>query len=314
MRTRVALLLWLLPAAAFGQSAGTISISESSDLLNGGKNDQIINIAECKGTPTRDAISLSWTLSAITASDIFYKVWAMTEACPGAGDAVPTDAVELTNGFQAIGGSTTGIWPPTGNIDVVADIIAPLQLNACDTTTNINLCVTVYDSGQGATVQAERATAALKLDATPPAAPVISRVDSGDSALTVYWDPGTGGGTVGSWAATATPVAPDATHTDCSAGGTAGSCTVTVASQHSCRIEGLTNGACYDVAVAGTSGTLNPGPASQIFPGTPYMVEDFWRRYAAAGGREQGGCGGSAGLLALLVLAPLAPRLRRRRP
>jgi hypothetical protein len=324
MRTRVALLLCLSslpPSAALAQTAGVISIAETSDTQDGGQNDGVINIAECTGlsqggaTLTPTALNLTWLLSGIPAAGTYYKVYATTQACPTSTFTPSTDIVDLTNGFQLTNGQS-GSWPPTGNIQAVSEILVPLALDACavsTTVTNVNLCVTVYDSGQASVQDGSKATAVLVLDTRLPATPAITEVTPGDSALTVRWTAGTGGPTVSYFTVTATPVAPDATHTNCTAGGAPGSHTVTGAGATSYRLGGLTNGACYDVTVSATSEALNPGAPSAAVPGSPVPVDDFWRLYQAAGGREQGGCGGSTGLLAFLALAPLAPRLRRRR-
>lgn len=306
MRTRAALLLCLLPTVALAQN---ITFSESSDLRNGGRNDQIINIAECLGTPTRDVISLSsWTLSGTPVQGTRYKVYATTESCPTPTGTFPTNIVELTNGFQQTNGSPAGSLSTT--IDVRGKIIEGLNLGACATTTTVNLCVTVYEASSETVVNIN-ATAQLKVDLDVPAAPTDVVVGIGDGRLHVSWSPGSGG-TVGATAYTAVAT-PAAAQTGCNAGGTPGSCTTTGGT--SCDISGLTNNACYEVTVSARSETLNTGPASDPpVLGIPLPVEDFWRRYLDAGGREQGGCGGSAGALALLALAPLAPRLRRRRP
>ncbi|HSB20862.1 MAG TPA: fibronectin type III domain-containing protein [Anaeromyxobacteraceae bacterium] len=324
MRTRVALLLCLSslpPSAALAQTAGVISIAETSDTQDGGQNDGVINIAECSGvnqdgailTPT--ALNLTWLLSGVPAAGTYYKVYATTQACPTSTFTPSTDIVDLTSGFQLTNGQS-GSWPPTGNIQAVTEILVPLTVGCAvsTTVTNVNLCVTVYDSGQASVQDGAKATAVLVVDTRLPATPAITSVTPGDSALTVRWSAGTGGPTVSYYTVTATPVPPDASHTNCNPGGAAGSHTVTGAGSTSYRLGGLTNGACYDVTVTATSDALNPGTPSAAVPGSPVPVDDFWRLYQAAGGREQGGCGGSAGMLALLALVPLARRLRRRRP
>jgi hypothetical protein len=305
MRTRAALLLCLLPSFALGQ---VITISESSDTRNGGRNDGVINLAECRVTPTPDEITLTWTLDQAPASDTWYKVYAMKETCPAADGTVPAGAIDLTVDFQATQGSTSGQWPQgIDKIDVVADILGPLSV-VCGTTIDINLCVTVYDNVKQK-VLAAHAQATLPVDGTVPAAPIDVVVGTGDGRLHVSWTGGSGGATAATYTATATPAA---AQQGCNAGGAPGSCTTSGGT--SCDISGLTNSACYDVSVTARSAILNTGPASDAVLGIPLPVEDFWRRYLGAGGREQGGCGGSADLLALLALAPLASRLRRRRP
>jgi titin len=318
MRIRAAVLLCLSclsPSAALAQSAGVIAITETSDTQNGGQNDGVINIAECSGsvsTPT--GLNLTWLLSTVPAAGTTYKLYATTQDCPSSTSPPPsTGIVFLTTTSQQTGGLQNGSWPLTGNIQAVTEILVPLGVSCAvsTTVTNVNLCVSVYD---GSSVVDVHAGGTLVLDTRKPAIPTVTSVTPGDSALTVRWSAGSGGPTVTYFTVTATPVAPDATHTNCNAGGAPGSHNVTGAGATSYRLGGLTNNACYDVTVTATSDVLNTGDASAPVAGTPVPVDDFWRHYRDAGGREQGGCGGSAGLLALLALAPLAPRLRRRRP
>jgi uncharacterized protein (TIGR03382 family) len=85
------------------------------------------------------------------------------------------------------------------------------------------------------------------------------------------------------------------------------------------RVSGLTNGVAYTVrALAFTSTDADIRNQSATYTQaagtfTPQQFDDFWTRYQAAGGREQGGCGaGGAGALSPLLLA-LALLWRRRR-
>ncbi|HEY7724464.1 MAG TPA: hypothetical protein VH880_03970 [Anaeromyxobacteraceae bacterium] len=307
MRTRAALLLCLAPALAAAQTAGSINITESSDTANGGVNDRVVNIAECLGYNDRtgatldaDTLALAWTLTAVPVATTFYKVYATTQACPTPSTTPATGIVDLTNGFQATNGSQTGSWPLSGAIDIYVEILLPLGLGGCTATSNVNLCVTVYDAGQS-TVQDVKASAVLKVDHDVPAAPIDVSVSPGDSALNVSWAAGAGGAAAASsFTATAT-----------SGAGAAESCTVTGGGSTSCRIDGLVNGEVYNVVVVAFSDSENPSAESEAVPGVPESVDDFWRLYRAAGGREPGGCaGGAAGAPALLALLALARRRR----
>jgi hypothetical protein len=307
MRTRAALLVCLLPTFVSAQSAGAINITESSDTSNGGLNDRVVNIAECKGhndqtgaTLAADTLTLAWALTAVPVSTTFYKVYATTQACPTPSSTPASGIVELTNGFQATNGAQTGTWPLAGSIDIRVDVLVPLGLGACAATSNVNLCVTVYDSGQ-VTVQDVKAAAVLVVDHDVPAAPIDVSVSPGDSALNVSWAAGAGGtAAASSFTATAT------------AAGSSGSCSQTGGGSTSCRIGGLVNGEVYSVVVVAYSDSENPSVESAAATGSPQPVDDFWRHYRAAGGREPGGCaGGAAGAPALLALLALARRRRR---
>jgi hypothetical protein len=318
MRTRAALLLCLasLPPAALAQTTTGVTISETSDTDNGGKIDGVLNIAECRGQNqdgvvlTDTKLSFQWTLSSVPVSNTFYKVFATTQACPVAGGTTPTTGiVDLTSGFQPTNGSQTGTWPPSGTLSAKSAITSKLAID-CTVTTNINLCVVVFDSNQ-TSIQDPKASAILKVDADLPGTPIVTDVRPGDSALVIHWT--AGAGTVDAYRYVATATAGGHATRTCDAN-TTGSTT--------CRISNLDVGFQYDVAVQGFSLSNNPSavspPNSFCEPAgancTPVIVDDFWRHYANAGGQERGGCGGAAGGLALLALAPLAPRLRRRRP
>lgn len=324
MRTRAALLFCLLPSVALGQSAGSLTVAETSDTDNGGQNDGKINIAECSGTSqdgttlTPTALNFTWTLDATPAPVSKYKLYATYDSCPTGTSSPPTNSYFLTpDSGEDTGGAVGGRWPTTGNLFFITDIRTPLnalggtQIDCAPSTTvtNVHLCVSVLEGGAEVNVHAG---GTLVVDTRLPATPAITSVEPGDSALTVHWSAGAGGPTVTYYTVTATPVAPDANHLNCNAGGAPNGHNVSGPGPY--RLDGLTNDACYDVRVSATSEVLNAGDASDPVPGTPRLVDDFWRRYAAANGREQGGCGGGAGALALLALAPLAPRLRRRRP
>lgn len=316
MRSRYAPILYLLlPAAALAQTAGSVVFNESSDTNNGGVSDGVINIAECLGTPSLDTISPNWLLSAAPAADTTFEIWATPQACPTK-DVTPTNFVKLTSSPQPTNGAQSGSWSTLSGsgIDVRGSIILPLAVD-CGASTNINICVAV---SSGNTVADQTARATLKVDASKPAAPSGVTVTVGDGALNVSWSVGSGGSAAPtSYTATASPVGAGAG--TCSAatasGPTQESCTVNGSGSTSCRIDGLTNNACYAVTVQAISAIKNPSANSQPAYGMPAPVDDFWRHYLNAGGREEGGCGsGGAGLFALLAALPLLPRLRRRNP
>lgn len=81
------------------------------------------------------------------------------------------------------------------------------------------------------------------------------------------------------------------------------------------EITGLTNGVDYFVRASQTDLAGNVSDFSAEVPGTPVEVQDFWERYEAAGGTDQGGCaaGGGAGLTMGAALAGVALWLASRR-
>jgi len=316
MRTRVALLacLTLVPAVALGQAAGAVTITESSTSSLGGLSDGIINIAECNGTVTGDSVTLQWNLAlAPTPTSAFYKIYATTGSCPAQGASPPADSDSIraiTSSFQAIS-VQAGNW--TTPISVRDALAMPLKLS-CQAAATITFCVTVFDTNDAnAKVQGTyNATGSMVVDVSAPGQPTGVVTASGDGALTVAWTAGSG--TATNWAVTATPGGADSAQ-GCTGGGVAASQSCNGSSTSSCRITGLTNDACYTVTVQGFSSSNNPSPISAAATGIPRPVQDFWERYQAQGGREQGGCStGAASGLALLALAALAPRLKRRRP
>ena len=65
------------------------------------------------------------------------------------------------------------------------------------------------------------------------------------------------------------------------------------------------------MTVSALSAAGNPSAESNALLGTPIPADDFWDRYSAAGGQEEGGCAtGAAGPLALLGLAAAFARRR----
>lgn len=316
MRTRTALLACLLGLPpTLAHAIGTVTVTETSDADLGGLSDEVINIAECDGTVSTDTVSLAWTYGAVPGPNTYYHLFAQTSST--------CNLTETAGKFEItpVGGDPTG-GTATGSLafslNVFTDLIEPLDLaGTCSASgATIYFCVVVVDGASSSTVvEAANATGGIRVDTTRPARPTSVSAQVGDGALTAAWVAGTGGATVASWVARANPVDPDATHTDCSAGGQAGARECPGVGATSCRITGLTNGACYDVTVQAISVIDNPSLASDPIPGSPRPVQDFWERYRAQGGLEEGGCGtGSATGLALLALAAVAPRLLRRRP
>lgn len=308
MRTRALLLLCplaVVPALGRAQTtAGTMTLFETNVAGGGGRNDKVINIAECSGNG--DTLQLDWTVSGTWGSTwSTYRLFATT-----ASDCTSATTNLLASDVAVSANSPTGT---VAGVDVRTKITSPFSVSCSGTPpTNIRLCASVYDTS-GAAVGAT-ATMLVTFDFARPDPPLGVGATPGDGALNVSWTGATtGAATATSFTATATAVAP-ATGQTCNAGGASGgSCSVTGGT--SCRISGLTNFACYQVTVVGYSDSNNASDPSAAAPGVPLPVDDFWKHYQDAGGREQGGCGlGGDGPLALLALLPLLARLRRRDP
>ncbi len=84
-------------------------------------------------------------------------------------------------------------------------------------------------------------------------------------------------------------------------------------------LSGLTNGACYDVAVAAVYPDSTVGYTTTVVTRAPIEIFDYWRLYHTAGGNDSGGLhcqasGGGLAPLAMVLAALLILRTRRRRP
>jgi hypothetical protein len=294
MGIRTALPICLLALTPLGARGATLTVTEASTFDSGGASDEVINIQECLGNAS-SSLSLSWTIDALPVASTVYRTFVTKGACSDSTGLIQVGSDAATN--QLATGTQSGI-------SVRNDIISPLLTSSiscapASSTTALNLCVKTF---LGSADQSQTATTSLVLDTRVPAAPVNLAVDSGDTALAVRWTQGTNGAvTADSYTATAT----DGTNTF--------TCDSTVGSTTSCKITGLQNNVTYTVSVVARSAARNVSATSTTVTGTPIPVDDFWRTYRKAGGREEGGCGHpGAGLLGLLGLLPLA--LRRRTP
>jgi hypothetical protein len=286
------ILLACLACAPALASAQTVVVTESND------QDKIINIAECSNSPA-DRLAFVWSVAAAAPYDLYVSDQAN---CPAPGSTV--NGV-TTNAHTAT--VNTNIQQASYNQgDTASTLLSSVGIQCLGASATLFVCV--FTSGTNTN---PIATGSVPLDLVSPAAPVLVSVSGGDGSLTAVWTLGTGSadaGTTGSannFTVTATP-----------ADGSPGqrSTTFTGAGTTSGRVTGLINGVLYNVTVTALTIGSNPSPPSNELPGTPVVVNDFWRLYQNAGGREQGGCGtGAAGLAALLALAPLLWRKRRSR-
>ncbi|HZZ85552.1 MAG TPA: hypothetical protein VFE30_13520 [Anaeromyxobacteraceae bacterium] len=297
MVQRLAALLLLLPSLALADTAGTVTVSESND------SDNQISIAECNGS-TADTLSFSWTVSTsstIPSGNSFEFRVSDTSGCPLSSTTTTANTASITT--IASNGSASGTYSG----QAVSSLLHHSGLTfSCSVPATVFVCALITD-GAGATASA---VGTIALDAAIPPAPVVNTPSPGDNALNVSWTNGTtvaDGGTVGTAASYEVFVAPHGAAFPANP-----SVTVTSPST-SVRVGGLTNGALYDVVVYALSTGGNVSAASNIVSGTPIQVDDFWKSYKDAGGKETGGCShGSAGAIAL-VLAPLLLLARKRR-
>ncbi len=292
MAQRLALLAALLAGPSLA-TAQVITVTESND------QDRIINVAECSGQVT-DLLSFGWKVTTTTSST--FDLLASDQAnCP-----TPTSNSTTTAHTVTLQSGITGTT--LSNLVTASSVLSQISISCPGPATVVNFCVTPSGS---TTISA---TGSLSLDLQTPPAPVANPPTPGDSALNVSWSQGTGAADAGNAGAAASynvycDVSPAVSPI-------AKKCaSVTGAGTTSTRIGGLTDGTAYDIEVTALSEGGNESPRSNLVTGTPVAVEDFWRLYRDAGGREQGGCAsGTAGLAALLLMGPLVLRRRRRRP
>jgi hypothetical protein len=292
MRSRFALLLCIVPALALGQTT-TITVAETSDTNNGGRNDGIINKAECLGLS--DTFIFTWPALTSTGTSPSLTLWAQTSS-----DCTATSGTRFAILSAAAVSTTTSASNP-----VSANLLATkLSFSGCNTREVVTICANLYEGGTTTAAPLATIGGSIVLDGQVPAKPVITGITPGDGALNVSWSAGSNdGGVSKTYQATATPVT------------TGSPVRSSENSSLSARVDGLQAEADYNVTVVAFSEGGNPSLPSASVVGTPVRVDDFWRHYLGDGGREQGGCGhDGAGLLALLPMAALLPRLRRRAP
>ena len=289
----------LAPAVALGDS---LTIAESNNL------DNTINLAECNNTK-QDNLSFTWAVTGATLGGTFDLVVSNTSSCPDPSQNNSAKTQPIRLGLA----STVSSFPAAGDTPVnVSGLIRSLGYS-CDASapTTLVFCVRLNAAG---TVSTPVSTG-LTLDFAIPVAPEITSVAPAESGLVVNWTAGLGGadaGTSGSAVSFNLYCAPPGTDVN-TVTSTCG--TVSGAGSTQARASGLTNGVTYDVQVTSVSQGGNESTRSNTAQGTPQPVNDFWRTYRNAGGREGGGCAtGAAGLAALAALLPLAFRRRRRRP
>ncbi|GEJ55510.1 fibronectin type III domain-containing protein [Anaeromyxobacter diazotrophicus] len=293
MTRRLSVLACLACAPAL--AAAQVVVSEST-----GSGTVYINSGECNNAPA-DTLSLQWSVTTTAASYDLYV--SDTAGCPIPSTNTNTNA--HTNSF------VTGVASSSYTGITAATLLSKVPIQ-CTSTTNSVAYICVFAAGTNANSGSPLATGSVQLDLASPAKPNLLSLTPGDGSLNANWDLGTGSaaaGTIGSANSFRVHYAP--------ADGSAAQQyrEFTGASTRSGRVTGLTNNVPYTVTVTALTIGGNESLPSDPITGSPIPVDDFWRLYQNAGGREQGGCAsGAAGLAALVALAPLVLRRKRRRP
>jgi Synergist-CTERM protein sorting domain-containing protein len=293
-RSALFAVLLLAPSFAVAQAtpgAGAITVTESADPSE--VNPPYINIAECNGT-TADTLTYYWNPSLPGAS---YDIWIADQPTSTSSTCPPTSSSTVTVQSRKIDTVQSGTTNKTDD-QTVQTRLSQLSVSCTGNVTTVYLCMNV-----GGQTDQIAATGSLKLDLGVPSTPTSVNVVPGDTVLHVSWAAGSGGtGTTTGYRVFWGP------HN----GELSSSHDLTGSGTTSYDIGGLANNTDYDVQVSALSVGKNESDRSEIVPGTPIPVLDFWRLYKSDGGQEQGGCaGGAAGLVALLALLPLALRRRR---
>ncbi len=292
---RALLLAVLAPAlAARAQTTGQITFTPTA-----------IGVAGCDPANAQ-TLTLAFTpqlASGVTLSGGIYRVFATDTAPTTAtnGISVCKTASDTSSHAAQIGPDVTATTTTPQSIDVNASDVVAASGATCAQTTDKTIYVCVHYLPTGTTVPVGSATGTIIFSVQKPAKPTGVVVEPADGALVVSWSAPSN---ATEYVVHADPV---------TAGADVSHETGRVTSTSDQRIAGLVNGVTYDVTVVAYSAGGNASDPSDPVPGTPQPVDDFWDRYRAAGGREQGGCAsGPAGLLGMLLAAAALARAGRK--
>ena len=295
--------LLLAPSMALAQStpaAGSVTIVESADP---NENPPFINIAECDST-TADTLTYHWQVSSFAGGGT-YELWIADQPSTSTTCPAQTSTTLTVHSQQIVRDlAATAASESFKDTATAGQRLAQIGVSCTGTATLFYLCVNFTPASGTQVVNA--ASGSPKIDLGLPPTPGNVSLTPGDSVLHVSWAAGSGGtGTTDGYRV----------HWGPHNGTLSNPHDLTGSGTTSFDIGGLQNDTEYDVQVSALSPGKNESPASTIASGSPVFVNDFWRLYRQAGGREQGGCAaGAGGLLALFALVPLAWRWRRRRP
>lgn len=286
-------LLLLLPLAAFGQTSAT----EPFVLQVNGVSEVIIYPETCSQT-----LLGKWFSTATQPACDPMKLWATTGECgdtPGASDVRFNDVpvTSLVNGsgefsirVSTLPGFKDAATPCGGSpFELTHKICGALSLS------------TGFDCTFTTTRSVLRATPAnLIYDTEPPPTPTLDGVSELDRALQIWFTATDGVVAVEVWIRAEGET--DWTYVGDSS-----------AASGSARIQDLTNGVLYEVAVYALDAAGNASEASNVLSGRPRLTQGFWAAYQAAGGGDQG-CGSSAtGFAAPIIWLALLALSRRKR-
>ncbi len=310
MRRAFLLVALALPALASAQSAGQITFQDDT-----GGTVRWINAFQCDAANAAE-ITLAWTIQLNSSTPQFpgtgqYQVYASNVSSSGDCTGNPVGPpVTITSAADVT---------MTGQVHSASEFVTDASLSC----TSLTIGTSIYVCVQGTSgTSFGTARGVLTLATTPPGAPTLDSVTSGDEALNVRWTAPASSTTVPAAfdyrvvAQSCTPVDADGT---CAAGSTPDSrdpaehsAGEIQATEH--RLTGLVNEVTYAVTVYARSEPGNEGTGSSTKDGTPHHVADFWEYYKALGGKEEGGCAsGPAGAFALIGAAALLAARRRRK-
>jgi uncharacterized protein (TIGR03382 family) len=280
LRALRALALGLLPSLALAQTSAVIL------------NTKQVNQADCAGT---GSVIVTWTTTFTSGSGDTVRVSAAS-SCP---TTAPTE-----NGSGTLGADVTLFQNTQSQSFSIASIQSAVTASCTNVNdTAVNVCV-YHIAGGGTGISTFVGNATFTFQTAVPPAPANVSAGAANAAIEVSYGAGTKGGNYNADTVTyAVEWAPQGSTTFTRTGETTAT---------TLRVGGLTNGVTYDARVVPFSSAGNEGPVSATVSATPDDFLDYWSRYKADGGREEGGCGsGGTGALAPLLLA-LAVLLRRR--
>jgi len=286
-RAAIPVLALLASAPAAAQTSITLNIS--------GESAVTVNKDDCAAN-----LTVNWTVATGGAAGCSNLVaWVTKTATCG---TAPTTE-DLTLGSVA---STT--WPVqgTGSFPLAVSDLPVFNGTTCpvlNVEETMRVCAyATYASFSGCSQTLEAKPGSpptITYDAKPPAAPSITRVVPQDGALQIFF-------TAPSDAATVIVL-----YTSDPSGAYDYGPEVAT-SNESVRVEGLTNGTTYAVALLAEDAAGNRSTASEAASGTPVPSYGFFTTYRNMGGTEQGCAAAPAGACPLLALGWLARRRRRR--
>jgi uncharacterized protein (TIGR03382 family) len=281
-----AAILFLVPSLALAQTAAvTVQPSE-------------LNRDAC--TAGTSSLTVTWSFSGAAAGNT-YRLTGQS-SCP--------TTPPVANGTGTLGDDIAWNGSTTQSQTVSLGKLRDVTGVSCTGTVDQSVATCVYFVGSNTQLVG---SANFTFRTALPPAPAGVTVSPASSALIVNITPGTKNNTDATVDSAAYQVLVyDSTNTNLVTSSS-------VQANTNIRVPGLSNGTAYAVrayAFSSTDSTVwnqsaNYAQASGTF--TPQQFDDFWTRYQAAGGREQGGCGaGSAGALSPLLLALALLRRRRR--